>query len=207
MEKLDLMKKDKTYYSAKNIPELLVIGQAQFLSIVGKGDPSEAEYLTKIQALYATAYAVKFRYKAMGQDFVVAKLEGLWHFDDRKYASLSMAETPLLVPRSEWSYRMLIRIPDFVARELLTAAIQSILEKKQLPLANEIELYTIPERKVVQMLHIGPFAKEPETLEKIQEFMEIHGLEKNGHHHEVYLSDFNKTHPDRLKTILREPVK
>lgn len=207
MEKLDLTKSHKAYYNAKNKPELLYIEKAQFLSITGKGDPSEKEYADKIQALYATSYAVKFLCKGLERDFVVAKLQGQWSFDESKYKNLSIEEAPLKVPRSEWSYRMMIRMPDFVTIDQLKTAIETVVSKKQIQLATEIELYQMEEGKVVQMLHVGPFANESETLKQIKEFMERNKLNKNGLHHEIYLSDLRKTEPNKLKTILREPVK
>ncbi|MNX91758.1 Bacterial transcription activator, effector binding domain [compost metagenome] len=207
MEKLDLTKQYKAYYTAGNEPQLLEIPPAQFLSISGKGDPSEKPYLEKIQALYGTAYTLKFMNKALGKDFVVAKLEGLWKFDTEKYPGLTMEEAPLKVPRSEWNYRMLIRMPDYVTAGQLEKAIQQIIAKKQIQLANDVELHQMQEGKVVQMLHIGPFANEPETLQKMMEFIQEKNLQKNGDHHEIYLSDFNKTAPEKLRTILREPVK
>ncbi|TGD56717.1 GyrI-like domain-containing protein [Flavobacterium humi] len=207
MEKLDLTKVHKTYYSAKSKPELMYSKEARFLSITGKGDPSQPEYAAKIQALYAVAYAVKFQNKAIGQDFVVPKLEGLWSFDLNKYTSFPIAEIPLQVPRSEWSYRMLIMMPDYVTAQQITQAVESVLEKKQLLLAKETGLFTMAEGKSVQVLHTGPFANEPETLQKILEFTKAHNLQQNGPHHEIYLSDFRKTPPEKLRTILREPVK
>lgn len=207
MEKLDLKKQHKAYYNAKNKPELVTIEKAQFLSITGKGDPSGKAFSNKIQALYATAYTIKFLCKALGKDFVVAKLQGLWSFDENEYKNLSIDEAPLKVPRSEWSYRMMIRMPEFVTREQLKSATQTVVAKKQIQLAKEIEFYEMEEGKVVQMLHVGPFANEPESLKEIQAFMSEHGLQRNGLHHEIYLSDFNKISPDKLKTILREPVK
>lgn len=207
MRKLDLTKSHKAYYNAKNKPELLYIEKTLFISIVGKGDPSEKAYSDKIQALYATAYVIKFLCKALDKDFVVAKLEGLWSFDENKYINISIDEAPIKVPRSEWSYRMLIRMPDYVSKEQLKSAIQTVLVKKQIQLANEIEFYEMNEGEVVQMLHVGAFSNEPETLTQMQEFMKANNLKKNGLHHEIYLSDFNKTEPNKLKTILREPVK
>lgn len=207
MEKLDLTKLHKAYYTATSQPQLLDIPAAQFLAISGKGDPSGKPYLDRIQALYATAYTLKFMNKALDKDFVVAKLEGLWNFDEEKYAGLSIHETPLKVPRSEWNYRMLIRMPDYVTREQLKAAVQQVIGKKQIQLATEVELYQMQEGKVVQMLHTGPFANEPESLQIMMDFMLARGLKRNGDHHEIYLSDLRRTAPEKLKTILREPVK
>lgn len=207
MEKLDLIKHYRAYYSATNQPQLLDIEAAQFLSITGMGDPSEKPYLDKIQALYATAYSIKFLNKVQGKDFIVAKLEGLWNFDEEKYPNLSIYEAPIKVPRSEWEYRMLIRMPEYVTQEQVAASRRQVAEKKQIQLASDIELYQMKEGKVVQMLHTGPFANEHETLAQMQEFIKAEGLQKNGWHHEIYLSDFNRTPAEKLKTILREPVK
>jgi hypothetical protein len=207
MNKLDLTKKYKSYYTAKTKPELVEIEKAQFLSITGKGDPSEQAFAERIQALYATAYTIKFMLKEKGKDFTVAKLEGLWWFDEKKYGGFSISETPKKVPRSEWEYRLLLRMPDFITRELAVLAIQAVIRKKEIALASEIAWHEMAEGKTVQMLHVGAFDKEPETLELIGAFMKTNNLQKNGLHHEIYLSDFRKTAPGKLKTILREPVK
>lgn len=207
MDKVDLTKKYKSYFRAKAKPELVEIEEAQFLSILGKGDPSSKEFSDKIQALYSTAYTIKFILKSKDQDFTVSKLEGLWWFDDEKYSGITISEAPVKVPRSEWEYRLLIRMPDFVTNKEVQEGIQTVLAKKQLQLANHIEFYKMREGKSVQMLHIGPFDKEPETLNQMNEFMKANNFAKNGLHHEIYLSDFNKTPAEKLKTILREPVK
>src|ERR1044071_937495 len=117
MEKLDLTKQYKTYYTAKTTPEIVEIEQAQFLSITGKGDPSGKEFTQRIEALYSTAYAIKFVFKSEGKDFIVPKLEGLWWFDEKKYTSLTIIDTPSKVPREEWEYKLLIRLPDFVTNK------------------------------------------------------------------------------------------
>lgn len=206
MEKLDLTKKYKHYYTARTKPEVVDIEPAQYLSITGKGDPSDLPFADNIQALYATAYAVKFIYKGLDQDFTVPKLEGLWWFDTRRFGASSIAEAPKHIPRSEWEYRLLIRMPDYVTRQAVQKGIETVIIKKQLSLADKIELYEMTEGKCVQMLHLGPFATEPETLEQMHAFIQSQKFAKNGLHHEIYLSDFNKTAPDKLKTILREPV-
>jgi hypothetical protein len=207
MDKLDLTKKYKSYYTAKTKPELVEVEKAQFLSITGKGDPSDQLFAEKIQALYATAYTIKFMLKEKGKDFTVARLEGLWWFDDQQYGGLTMSEAPKKVPRSEWEYRLLLRMPDFVTRQLAETVAQAVITKKGIALAAEIEWYEMTEGKAVQMLHVGPFDKEPETLEKMISFIREGNFQKNGFHHEIYLSDFRKTPPEKLKTILREPVK
>ncbi|MBL7717593.1 MAG: GyrI-like domain-containing protein [Flavipsychrobacter sp.] len=207
MEKLDLARQYKSYYTAKAKPELVTIPAAQYISITGKGDPSGEEYARRLGALYPVAYALKFMYKALGKDFSVAKLEGLWWYDENKFGNPSMHEAPTTVPRSEWEYRMLIRLPDFVSREHIAPAIETVCFKKKLDLAREVHFFEMHEGTCVQMLHTGPFDQEPETLKHILEFCREHGLKQNGLHHEIYLSDFRKTAPEKLKTILREPVR
>ena len=207
MSKLDLTKTDKTYYSAKITPELLDIAKTNYISITGKGDPSGKEFAENIQALYTTAYVIKFMLKAVNNDFVVPKLEALWSFDSEKYAGILMEEAPLKIPRAEWNYRIMIRMPDFVTREQTQEAIAVAVHKKQNERAKTIEFFEMTEGKVIQILHIGPFENEPQTLQKIQHFSTENHLHQNGLHHEIYLSDFRKTTPEKLRTILREPVK
>ncbi len=207
MEKLDLTKQYKSYYTAKTKPEIINIEEVQYLSIVGKGDPSDKIFTENIEALYAVAYTIKFSFKALNKDFVVAKLEALWWFNENKYKNISIAESPKLIPRSEWEYRLLIRLPEFVSKKDIDAAIKTVLGKKWILKAKLIELFKMKEGKVLQMLHVGPFDKEPETLQIMTEYITENKFSKNGFHHEIYLSDFRKTKPEKLKTILREPVK
>lgn len=206
MEKLDLTKMYKTYYTAKTKPVVVMIEEAQFLSITGKGDPNERAFAERVEALYSMAYTLKFHYKSQEKDFVVAKLEGLWWFDEAKYRGLSMLETVAQVPRSEWEYRLLIRLPEFVDEKSVKVACKTVIEKKGPALVDHIHLHRMNEGKSVQMLHVGPFAEELRSLTEMQQFMEKNGFQKNGLHHEIYLSDFRKTAAEKLKTILREPI-
>lgn len=206
MEKLDLVKHYKTYYTATTKPQIVEFEPAQYLSILGKGDPSGADFSERIQALYATAYAVKFHYKGEGKDFAVPKLEGLWRFDEARFGSPSMSEAPQQVPRSEWEYRLLIRLPNFVEEPVAIGCAKAVVSKKKIALAAAIECFKMTEGKCVQMMHVGPFSTETETLAQMLDFIQAHGFGKNGLHHEVYLSDFRNTEPEKLKTILREPV-
>lgn len=207
MEKLDLSKTYKRYFTAKAKPEIVEIEPAQFISIPGKGDPSAKAFSEKVQALYATAYAIKFMYKSLGNDFIVSKLEGIWWYDETVFNAYPIADAPINVPRNEWEYRLLIRMPDYVVKQEMKRSVEIVMAKKNLPLAKSIEWFAMSEGKSVQMLHVGPFSTEPETLREMDTFMKANGLTKNGRHHEIYLSDFNKTEPGKLKTILREPVK
>lgn len=207
MEKLDLTKKYKSYFTAKTKPEIVVIEKASYLSITGKGDPSDKAFAQSIEALYPVAYALKFAYKAKNKDFVVSKLEGLWWFDETKYPSKTIATSSIEVPRSEWEYRLLIRLPEFVVERDFHSAVTNALSKKDNPRIHDLELFTMTEGTCVQMLHLGPFSDEPATLAAIGKFIEEKNFKRNGLHHEIYLSDFRKTPPEKLRTILREPVK
>lgn len=206
MEKLDLTKKYKTYYTAASKPEIVDIGPAQYLSITGTGDPSGEDFGVSISALYPVAYAIKFACKARGNDFTVAKLEGQWWFDMQAYPGLTMADAPAKVPRSEWAYRLLIRLPDFVTSADVDNGIAAAV-KKGAERSKDVSLFEMHEGRSLQMLHKGPFSREAETLLVMHDYMVAHNLAHNGLHHEIYLSDFRKTPQEKLKTILREPIK
>ena len=207
MEKLNLTRQFRSYFTAGTQPELVHIEAAQFLSVTGKGDPSGAAFKKHIEALYATAYTLKFTAKASNRDFVVSKLEGLWWFDENRFSVHSASEASLKVPRNEWEYRLLIRIPDFITQTEVESTVAECYSAKGAAEIREVSFFEMEEGKAVQMLHTGPFDTEPETLAKLNGFMTAHALGRNGLHHEIYLSDFRKTPPHKLKTILREPVK
>lgn len=207
MIKIDLVKEDKPYFTAKAKPEEYEVGPMSYLAVEGKGDPSSEDFAAKISALYSTAYTVKFDFKAQGKDFVVSKLEGQWWYDEQRFGTPSMEDAPKAIPRSEWEYRLLIRMPDFVTEAQVSAATKAVVQKKGIAGAAQVSLLELNEGRVVQMLHVGPFDKEPETLAQMMAFMREKGMQKNGLHHEIYLSDFRKTAPEKLRTILREPVK
>lgn len=133
-------------------------------------------------------------------------LEALWWFDELKFAGKTI-DTSTGVPRSEWEYRLLIRMPDFVTEADLPDAVKTTSNKRESTLAKNIERYTMSEGNCVQMLHVGPFANEHVTLKIIGSFVEANNLALNGKHHEIYLSDFRKTAQENLKTVLRETVK
>ncbi len=152
---------------------ILEIEPAQFLSIAGKGDPSNKQFADKIEALYSTAYTLKFAYKAKDKDFVVSKLEGLWWFDEKKFANKTIVNTSVEVPRSEWEYRLLIMLPDFITKQDLERAKETVIAKKGIQLARQLEYFTMAEGKSIQMLHVGPFSTEPETLKQIGELRKL----------------------------------
>jgi hypothetical protein len=198
MEKLDLTKKFKEYYSAKPSAEKVSFGQIPYLTILGKGEPAGKEFSEKAGAIYPVAYAVKKICKETIQDFGVPKLEGLWWVNDQRPA--------LEVPRSEWYWKLLIRMPDFVTIKIFEKAIAEVIKKKT-SIASEVKFEIIDEGELVSILHIGSYKTEPGSIRKMDDYINSKGLTKNGLHHEIYLSDPNKSEPDKLKTILRQPVK
>ena len=111
MKKLDLTKKYSAYFNAKTKPELVDIGKAQFISICGKGDPSDKPFVNRIETLYPAAYAIKFACKEKGKDFIVSKLEGLWWYDEHLFPGNSITNAPVDIPRSAWEYRLLSECP------------------------------------------------------------------------------------------------
>jgi hypothetical protein len=197
--KLDFAKEYRQYYTAKNNPIVVEFGEVPYLSIEGKGEPAGEVFSKAIEALYPFAYGVKKICKMQGKDFGVPKLEGLWWVKSNKPA--------LEVPRSEWYWRLLIRMPDFVVSETVKNAKEETFKKKGLDLIKKIKFEIIDEGKCVQIMHIGPYATEPETIQKMKDLMKQNGYSENGLHHEIYLSDPRKTVPEKMKTILRQPIK
>ena len=199
MAKLDLLKEYRNYYRAGKKPEIQEFGEAGYLTIEGKGEPGGDIFTRKVEALYALAYAIKKVYQEQGKDFVVPKLEGLWWIDGKRSA--------LEIPRSEWHWKLLIRMPDFVTKEVIESIKPEAAKKKKNDLIHEVLPEKISEGKCVQVMHTGPYATEPETIGLLMEFIAKNGLSVNGLHHEIYLSDPRKTAPEKMKTLIRYPVK
>ncbi len=198
-QKLDLTKEYKGYYTAKSTSEIVEFGKISYLSIEGMGEPAGKAFTHAVEVLYLLAYSVKNICKKSGNDFGVPKLEGLWWVKSNKSA--------LEVPRSEWCWKLLIRMPDFVTSELITTCKEEVLKKKNVELIKKITFETMKEGKCIQVMHIGPYTSEQKTIQDMNNFMKKNGLKENGFHHEIYLSDPRKTAPEKMKTILRQPVK
>ena len=197
--KIDLAKEYKSYYTAKTTPEVVEFDEGRFLTIKGKGTPGGKEFTAKVEALYPLAYGIKMPMKKEGKDFTVPKLEGLWWVESDKSA--------LEVPHSEWRWKLLIRMPEFVTLQDVEKARAEVIKKKSVELIDEIKFEKITEGKCVQVLHIGSYSTEPESLAKMKRYMEDEGLMPHGLHHEIYLSDPRRVSEEKMKTILRQPVK
>jgi hypothetical protein len=110
-------------------------------------------------------------------------------------------------PRESWQWKLLIRTPDFITREELAQTIEKLLQKGKPAEVSQVKLETIDEGRCVQVLHLGPYSEEPKTIAAMEEFAAAHGLHNEGHHHEIYLSDPRRSKPEKLRTILRQPVR
>lgn len=204
-DKLDLSKLHPADYKSKKTPEIVDLEPGKYLAIEGQGAPESAAFQAAIGALYGVAYTVKMTRKFAGRDFKVATLEGLWWAEyDR--AKLADPEALWTVPRDAWRWKVLIRQPEFVTAAEVETAKAAVLKKKGDETVTRVALETLREGKCVQILHVGPYAAEPESIAKMRALMAAQGLAPHGLHHEIYLSDPRRVPPERLKTILRQPV-
>ncbi|NYE93986.1 hypothetical protein FHU41_000207 [Psychromicrobium silvestre] len=207
MDKYDLKKDLKNLYStsAKDF-QLVEVPELGFLMVDGEGDPNtSADYLSAVEALFSIAYTLKFSSKAAGRDFVVTPLEGLWRAaDPSAFTSRD---------KDSWLWTMMIAQPEWVTEEAVRQAVQQAAAKKGLSPQASAALERLRYRRYteglsVQILHLGSYDDEAPTLSRLHhEYLPTQGLDFNGDHHEIYLSDARRTAPEKLKTILRQPVK
>ncbi len=197
--KLDLYRMHKSEYVAPKAPTLVQTKPAKYLTITGKGAPGGADFQACVGALYGVAYTVKMAKKFAGKDYKVCQLEGLW------WGNEFTTDLTRLQPEA-WNWTLLIRVPDFLNASVLRAAVKRLKAKGKGAAVDKVKLETLREGQCVQMLHVGPYAREGETIARMMEFASQQGLTCRGKHHEIYLSDPRRVPPERLKTILRHPV-
>jgi hypothetical protein len=196
-EKVDLCKLHKDEYVTPKNPVLIQTKPAQYLAIAGQGAPGGERFTACIGALYGMAFTIKMTRKFAGkQDYTVCKLEGQW-FMDGDFSK---------IPKTQWRWKLLIRTPDFIKQDDCKKAVATLLKRGKPREVEEVKLETIGEGQCVQMLHVGPYDREGETIALMRAFAESEGLKFAGPHHEIYLSDPRRVPPERLRTILREPV-
>ena len=177
----------------------------RYFAIDGQGAPGGAVHVAAVGALYSLAYGARFAGNAQGHDEKVGPLEGLWWSED--YAVFQPGGD-----REAWRWTMLIRAPDWLdagAFDGLRAA--AVAKRKDKPEVAEalgrVALRVLDEGLCVQALHLGPYADEGPLIARMHAEAEGAGLVLAGHHHEIYLSDPSRTAPEKLKTILRQPVR
>jgi len=202
MTKIDLKKEMKQLYNASaKEAAIVVVPKMNFLMVDGIGDPNTSkEYQDAVEALYGVAYTLKFAIKKGPKaiDYGVLPLEGLWWIDDMTQFSTENKDI--------WKWTSMIMQPEFVTKELVEDAIEAAQKKKQLPALSKLRFENFDEGLSAQVMHIGPYSAEGPTIERLHDFIRTSGHELRGKHHEIYLSDPRKAAPERMKTIVRQPI-
>ncbi len=189
IDKLDLYMKHKDEYSARRKPALVNLKRASHLTIAGTGGPGSDTFKAAFVVIYGSAFTIKMTEKMNGRDYAVCKLEAQWWGTE---------ETPdfWALPRDGWNWKILIRTPDFITQKHLKAAVKTLADKGKGANTDKVVLEKILEGKCVQMLHVGPYDREGETMAEMAAFAEEQGLSFHGLHHEIYLSDPRRVKPE-----------
>ena len=203
MSKIDFKKELKHLYNppAKAFT-VVTVPAMQFLMVDGHGDTNVAqEYADALETLYAVAYKIKFASKnELDKDYSVPPLEGLWWAADMDTFTTSR-------DKSQWDWTMMIMQPDWITRDMFEAACRLASKQKELAALPKLRLETYDEGLAVQIMHIGSYEDETGTLHKLHhEYMPANGFTFGGKHHEIYLSDPRRVAPEKLKTVLRQPI-
>ena len=199
--KYEWRKMEKTIYGVKDRPIIVDIPAQSFIMIDGEGNPNKAMFTDQVSALYTLAYAIKMYYKKAFSDreindFVVYPLEGIW----QQKVQGNLIKDDLI-------YTIMIAQPNFITKEMAMEALENVKLKKPSPYYDDIRFETIAKERSVSMLHVGPFDDEPQSFAKMDDFCRKHDLKRKSiRHKEIYLNNFNRIAPDKLKTILRYPV-
>jgi hypothetical protein len=203
----DYKKEYKELYTPKNRPVLINVPSMDFIMVDGSGDPNgNSDFNQAIELLYGLSYVIKMsKMKGIQPegyfDFVVPPLEGLWWIDGGRFS---------LDKRENWKWTIMIRQPEFVKEAFFKWACNEIKGKKTGLRTEKARFKTFNEGLCVQIMHIGPYSTEPETMKKIEAYTKEEGLDdclgNGGKHHEIYISDPRKCKPESMNTVLRHPV-
>jgi len=203
----DYKKEYKDLYFPGSAPMLITVPPLQFIAVAGSGDPNSEEFQKAVGLLYGLSFTIKMSKMKGDQpegyfEYVVPPLEGLWWIDGDGF---SFAE------RDNWRWEAMIRQPEFVDDTVFAWACEQYAKKEKAADLSRVAFKTFEEGLCVQIMHIGPYATEPETVARMESFMAEKGLintfTEGGKHHEIYLGDPRKAAPEKLKTVLRHPVK
>jgi len=204
---IDFKKTEKELYQPKTTPSVVNVPEMVFIAIDGKGDPNTSEeYAAAIEVLYGLSYTIRMNNKAV-LEYVVPPLEGLWRVADDSFIGGGAA----IHDKSKFEWTSLIRQPDFVTADVFDVA-KTILAKKKPKLdTSKARLVKITEGLCVQILHIGSYDDEPASIVKMDTYVEENGyaldVSDTRRHHEIYLSDPRKVAKEKLKTIIRHPIR
>ena len=182
---------------------IVAVPDLQYLMIDGRGDPNTSSaFAAAVTALYPVAYKLKFVSKRdLGRDYVVMPLEGLWWAEDTDLFTT-------MRDKSRWDWTLMIMVPDWIDQHMFDASVEQAGAKDRPARLGDIRLEWLSEGRCVQTLHIGSFDDEDEVLARMHDgFIPDNGLGMVGKHHEIYLSDFRRVAPEKLRTILRQPVR
>ena len=205
----DYKKEYKEFYMPKSVPSIVTVPKMNYIAVRGSGDPNAegGAYKESIGLLYGIAFNVKM--SKMGDhriegyfDYVVPPLEGFWFQEGISGIDYSHKE--------KFNWISVIRLPEFVTKADFDWAVEEAARKKKTDFS-KVEFYTYDEGICVQCMHIGPYDDEPVTVEKMHKYMEEQGytldITDQRLHHEIYLSDVRKVTPERLKTVIRHPIR
>ncbi|MFC3096923.1 GyrI-like domain-containing protein [Alteraurantiacibacter palmitatis] len=202
-DKVDLKKQERGYFTALTKGwEEIFLPPFPYLMVDGRGPPGGQDYTAALSALYPAAYALKFFSKQeLGRDYAVPVLEGLW-WSDRLDAYADDR-------REEWCWTLMLMVPRWITAEHLAQALaRKAATRRQAADLSAVRQAMLDEGRCLQHFHLGPFAAEaPKLAELHKQIMPARGLTFAGHHHEIYLSDPRRTAPEKLRTILRQPVR
>jgi hypothetical protein len=202
MKKIDYKKEYLPLYkaSAKKM-EIVTVPKLNYLMIDGQGDPNTSKaFQDAVSALFSLSYTLKFMSKKGEKqiDYAVMPLEGLWWTDDMN--NFSMAN------KADWKWTLMIMQPDFINKTMVKEAKTEVAKKKSLPMLPDVRLESMKEGTCAQVLYTGPYDQEPPTIAKLHEFIASNGFKLAGKHREIYMSDMRRTAPEKLKTIIRQPI-
>jgi hypothetical protein len=199
LTKIDHARELSRLYRPHKEPELVDVPPMRFLTVDGHGDPNDSQVFREaVRALYAVAYGLKFAVRRLDAiDYKVMPLEGLWWIPNARVWDFE--------DKSDWDWTLMVMQPDFVTDGLVREVVDEG-EQKKIAAVDRIRFETFEEGSAGQILHSGPFSEERPTLERLHTFIRGQGLIPVGKHHEIYLSDPGRTRPERLRTILRQPV-
>ncbi len=201
MNKIDLRKELKNLYNSTSEVEVVDVPAMNFLKVDGSGDPNKSkQYQDAIEALFSLSYTLKFMIKKSKQsiDYAVMPLEGLWWNDNPDQFSMENKDV--------WSWTSMIMQPTYVSEASIKEAVEHVRKKKDLVALPKLRFEPYQEGLSAQIMHIGPYTNEKPTIERLHNFINENGYRFNGKHHEIYLNDLRKTKPEKLKTLIRQPI-
>jgi hypothetical protein len=202
MEKIDF-KKELGHLHNPSAKEVVIVDvpRMNFLMVDGAGDPNTAqEYQDSIEVLYAVSYTLKFMIKKEKEiDYGVMPLEGLWWTEDMTRFSVENKDI--------WKWTSIIMQTEYITQDFVNEALEQVKKKKNPPALSKVRFENLHEGLSAQVMHVGPYSAEGQTVEKIHNFVKESAYELRGKHREIYLSDPRKSAPEKMKMVIRQPVK